>query len=111
MDFYMGTIWVSQRADLTPVYEMIFRRIKERLLSWRYRFPEVGLVEFHSSDKPDGARTLRMDKVKAELRKIHRQGIEDAKQQPVPTTVLAYQCVYGSSPHGWPPWEFDKCED
>jgi hypothetical protein len=25
MRFYMGTIWISRRADLTPVYAMIFR--------------------------------------------------------------------------------------
>src|SRR5215469_5954164 len=29
MDFYMGSFWRSQRADLTPVYEMIFHRLKE----------------------------------------------------------------------------------
>jgi len=72
MDFFMGTVWVSQRTDLAPVYEMIFRRLKERLLNWRYRFPELGLVEF-SSDKPDGARSLRIEKMKAELKKIHRE--------------------------------------
>jgi hypothetical protein len=107
LDFYMGTIWVSQRVDLTAVYEMIFRRLKERLFNWRYRLPELGLIDF-PSDKPDGARTLRIEKMKAELKKIHRETIEDAKQQPVPEIVLAYQNVYGSFPHGWPPWEFNK---
>ena len=24
LDFYMGTIWVAQRADLTPVYQVSF---------------------------------------------------------------------------------------
>ena len=110
MYFYMGTIWVSQRTDLTPVYEMIFRRLKERLLNWRYRFPELGLVEF-SSDKPDGARSLRIEKMKAELKKIHRETIEDSKEQPVPAIVLAYQNVYGTFPLGWPPWEYDKRGD
>ena len=110
MDFYMGTVWMSQRTDLTPVYEMIFRRLKERLLNWRYRFPELGLVEF-SSDKPDGARSLRIEKMRAELKKSHREAIEDSKEQPVPAIVLAYQNVYGTFPHGWPPWEFDKRDD
>ena len=55
------------------------------------------------SGKPDGARTLRIEKMKAELKKIHREAIEDARQQPVPAVVLAYQNVYGSLPHGWPP--------
>ena len=26
--FYLGTIWISRRADLTPVYAMIFRRVR-----------------------------------------------------------------------------------
>lgn len=46
VDFYMASFWVSQRADLTPVYEMVFRRLKERLFDWRYRFPQLHLIEF-----------------------------------------------------------------
>src|SRR4029079_10716053 len=34
MDFYMGTIWVAQRTDLTPVYELIFRRLQSDCLDW-----------------------------------------------------------------------------
>lgn len=26
--FYMGTIWIGRRADLAPVYAMIFSRLK-----------------------------------------------------------------------------------
>jgi len=37
-DFIMGGFWVSERADLTPVYELIFRRLKVQSLDWRYRF-------------------------------------------------------------------------
>jgi len=81
-----------------------------RLFCWRYRFPELGLVEF-ASDKPDDARTLQIEKMKADLKKIHRETIEGAKEEPVPTVVLAFQNVYGSFPHGWPPWEFDKRGD
>ena len=33
-------------------------------------------------------------KMKAELKKIHRETIEDSKEQPVPAIVLAYQNVY-----------------
>ena len=47
-------------------------------------------------------------KMKAELKKIHREAIEDSKEQPVPAIVLAYQNVYDTFPHDWPPWEFDK---
>ena len=84
MDFYMGTIWIAQRADLTPVYEMIFRRLKDRLLNWRYRFPELGMVQLHSPQFPDGAETLRMEKLRAELKKGHRQAIENARENPIP---------------------------
>ncbi len=86
---------------------MIFRRLKERLFTWRYRFPELGLVDF-PSDKPDGARSLEVDKMRAELKKMHRDAIEDVKREPVPTVVLAYQNVYGVFPRGWPPWEFQS---
>jgi hypothetical protein len=34
LNFYMGTIWVGHRADLTPVYRMIFRRLRARRLDW-----------------------------------------------------------------------------
>jgi hypothetical protein len=49
--------------------------------------------------------------MKAELKRIHLEAIKDARQQPVPTVVLAYQNVYGSFPQGWPPWEFEKRRD
>src|SRR5207248_6010480 len=39
MDFYLGTVWVAQRADLTPVYRMIFRRLHGRRLDWIHHFP------------------------------------------------------------------------
>jgi len=84
LDFYMGTIWVSQRVDLTPIHELIFKRLKKRFFSWCYRLPEMDFP----SDKPDGARTLRIDKMKAELKKIRGETIEDAKQPPVPEIVV-----------------------
>jgi hypothetical protein len=105
LDFYMGTIWVSQRTDLTPVYETIFRRLKQRCLDWRYQFPETRLVDL-GSDRPDTARSAQIKKMRGELKKIHRAAIEDARQQPVPPIVIAYQNVYGRFPHGWPPWAF-----
>ncbi len=44
--FYMGTIWVAQRADLTPVYRMIFRRLRDRGLDWIYHFPRLHAIDF-----------------------------------------------------------------
>ena len=43
--FYLGTIWINARADLTPMYAMIFRRIKALGGDWVYHFPELGLVD------------------------------------------------------------------
>src|SRR6266487_3479420 len=48
MDFYMGTIWLSRRADLTPVYRMIFRRLKARGYDWTYHFPRLALIDMRS---------------------------------------------------------------
>src|SRR5207249_1977961 len=33
------------RADLTPVYEMIFRRLRARGLDWTYSFPRLFLAD------------------------------------------------------------------
>jgi hypothetical protein len=43
--FYMGTIWISRRADLTPVYTMIFRRLQALGADWEYQFRELHLWE------------------------------------------------------------------
>ena len=60
MDFYMGTALVGHRADCTPVYELIFRRMKPLGLDWRYVHPRLCMIELgslddfqESSDKPE----------------------------------------------------------
>lgn len=106
----MGTVWVSERADLTPVYEMIFGRLKARLLDWRYRLPQLKLIEF-ASDEVCGHGSNELEEMKKELKQAHRLAMEALKLEPVPAIVLAYQNVYGISPHGWLPWEFEEGED
>jgi len=110
MHFYMGSFWVSERADLTPVYEMIFRRLKDRLLDWRYRLPRMHLIEF-PSDRPDGRRSYELEKMRAELEQAHREAMDDLKHKPVPAIVIAYNNIYGVFPRGWPPWEFNERDD
>src|SRR5262249_30428676 len=34
LNYYLGTIWLAQRADLGPVYRMIFRRLRGRAFDW-----------------------------------------------------------------------------
>jgi hypothetical protein len=48
--FYMGTIWISRRADLTPVYSMIFRRLRALGADWEYYFLELFLWELEPRD-------------------------------------------------------------
>ena len=110
MDFYMGSFWVSERADLTPVYEMIFRRLKVPSLGWRYRFPELHLIEF-PSERPNGRRSYELEKMRADLEQAHREAMDDLKLASVPAIVLAYSNIYGVFPHGWPPWEFNERDD
>jgi len=60
LDFYMGTIWVAQRADLTPVYRMIFARLRSRQLDWIDHFPRLYAIDprplqeaLDQDDEPD----------------------------------------------------------
>ena len=109
MDFYLGTIWVHDRADLTPVYAMIFRRPARHGYDWRYTFPRLHTVH---SDRPDEtgdlAERIPRERRRAEIDRMleegHRDALEDAKDRPPPLTAQAYQLVYGQDPRGWPPW-------
>ncbi|PWU13091.1 MAG: hypothetical protein C5B50_20020 [Verrucomicrobia bacterium] len=124
--FYMGTSWISclgihERADLTPVYAMIFRRLKALGADWVYHFPELGLVDFGprrtASRKPEDyspsdafaeeqserERQAELERVRAELAKIHERSKREALDCPPPKVVLAYQQVFGRDPKGWPP--------
>ena len=55
MRFYLGTSWISRRADLAPVYAMIFRRLKAVGGDWVYHFPD------DPSDGPGDAETEGRD--------------------------------------------------
>jgi hypothetical protein len=126
INFYMGTIWVAQRADLTPVYRLIFRRLRDRGFNWAYHFPRLYAVDMRplkealDRDKEpewtnyDPSESLAKEEADrehdenlAELRDSlddgHQSAIEEALQAPPPPTVRAYQSVYGRLPEGWPP--------
>jgi len=119
--FYMGTIWISRRADLTPVYAMIFRRLKAMAADWVYHFPELGIIELGSVEdagQPDKRysvseaavaeltaqqRRAEVERFRAELREMNARAREEAMDQSPPATVRAYRQVYGRDPRGWPP--------
>lgn len=122
--FSWGTIWIAQRADLTPVYAMIFRRLQAPGgADWEYHFPEMGLVDLsplreaakpakpenHSpseafaAEQEEHERQGELERVRAELADIHEQSRREAMDRPPPATVRAFQEVLGRDPKGWPP--------
>jgi len=119
MDFYMGSSQVRSRADLTPVYQLIFRRLKAVGADWRYSFPQIHIVDFSSrepdSDTPydpssaleqEAERIARAEKIANTRQNIERnaqRAKRKARTDPLPATVGAYQGIYGKFPPGWPP--------
>lgn len=129
LDFYMGTTTVSGRADLRPVYALIFRRLRGRELDWVYHFPRLYAVDFRPlkklldeekrGDEPDFAgydpsatfaaeqedrqRDEELAGLRESLDEGHREAVEAARDAEPPATVRAYQAVYGRFPDGWPP--------
>ena len=121
--FYMGTIWISDRADLTPVYAMIFHRLKTLGADWEFHFPELGLVdlsplrekmekqkpedyspsEAFGKEQEERERQAELERFRAELAEGSAQARRDAMDHPPPATVRAYQTIYGRDPKGWPP--------
>jgi hypothetical protein len=121
MRFYMGTFWLSRRADLAPAYAMIFRRLRLMGADWVYHFPELGLVELAPATpsrvhppcrcRPRAAvaaleaqkRHAEVERLRAELREANLSSREEAMDRPPPASVRAYRDVYGCNPRGWPP--------
>jgi hypothetical protein len=125
LDFYMGTIWASNRADLTPVYELIFSKLKVLNCDWIYHFPRLYLVDLGDMKEDSEAerendflnydpsesvakqlekekRTEEASRLKEDLDRIYEESVEEAKYQPLPEIVLAYKNIYGHLPGGWP---------
>lgn len=131
MDFYLGTASIAERADLTPVYRMIFTRLKALDLDWKYQFPRLHAIDFRplgdaldakkaeESGTPDWVAyspeealakdeaNREKDRELAELRESldegYRESVEAALKQPPPLIVRVYAAVYGDWPRGWPP--------
>lgn len=121
MDFYCADLLIERRADVTPIYELIFSKLKEQGCMWSYSFPRIYLIDFSDAketDNPDSpeaydpntalAEQLEKDKKKAEVKKLQQEldeGYEQIKEQalykPPPMIVQAYWNVYESWPEGW----------
>ena len=131
LDFYMGPRMLSGRADLVPVYAMIFRRLRARGMDWVYHFPRLGLVDFRPLKKqldeqkrleggeaefegydPEAAMAAaeedrkhdeELAAMRATLDEGHREAVAAAREADPPEVVRAYAAVYGDFPEGWPP--------
>ncbi|HUT36329.1 MAG TPA: hypothetical protein VNE39_22770 [Planctomycetota bacterium] len=128
IDFYLGTFHVGGRADLTPAYEMIFRRLRSQGLDWVYSFPRLYAVDMRplrealkegEDQEPewasyDPSKSLAAEqeqrehdagvqRLRDQLDEGYREAVERAADQPPPETVAAYHSVYGRLPQGWPP--------
>jgi hypothetical protein len=119
--FYLGTFWTSRRADLTPVYAMIFRRLRSVGAKLVYHFPQLYLAEIardhlsgeqparHSVSESAAAelraqkRRTEMARFCAEIDEMNARARGDALDRPPPATVRAYRQMYGHDPRGWPP--------
>lgn len=121
MDFYLGTQLISHRANLTPVYRMIFRRLNQMAGDWVYSFPRLYLLRpsktEDQSDSPenyDPAQSIEREfeekeeerkhkKLKEDIEQMNREAMEEASQKKPPRIVIAYTDIYGQFPQGWPP--------
>lgn len=127
MDFYMGTIWIRSRGDLTPFYEFVFLKLKEFHCDWHYFFPRLFLINpkkvFNSSESQDDSNyqpelavinefglseeDQHAKKLQEDFDKTYEEEYEEAKYKPPNKIVKAYKNVYGVLPNGHPQKEFE----
>ena len=118
---YMGTAWIAQRADLEPVYAMIFRRLRACGADWVYHFPRLYLVDLGrrqetgeqrrtyspneaiADERAEAAREAEISRTRAELDEANDRAREAAMDRRPPTIVIAYRSAFGRNPRGWPP--------
>ena len=120
VDFYMGSSTLRGRADPSPVWRLIFRRLRGLGCNWSCSFPRLGIVSFAKPEADDdptsydpsaafaaGQEREEQKQKTAEMResldRSYRASVEAAKDGPPPPLVLAYQAVYGELPQDWPP--------
>jgi len=120
LDFYMGSFIAETRANLMPVYEFIFRKLKAKKIDWEYSFPRMGLINFNNdnNDKTEMKdynpttsvqKELEREKKNNEMKKFQQQlddayneEYEQARYSKPAKVVAAYYSVYGHWPNGHP---------
>ena len=54
-------------------------------------------------ERREAARDAEVADLRLNLDEAYRESVEEARHDPPPATVRAYQRVYGRFPAGWPP--------
>ena len=94
MDFYMGAYHIAHRTDLTPVYALIFSRL--RLIGWDWYYLDESRGPDELTDEELAAdRYSPETDTKALLSEIARK--------PYGRMVAAYLSEFGCLPKGWFP--------
>lgn len=115
--FYMGTSFVSGRTDLTPVYRLIFQRLRAVDCRWCYSFPQIYVTRFEKPEEagdydPSRGFAAEQERLKQEEEDMKLQDqldadvVENKRQawdKAPPEIVQAYQEVFSEDPVGWPP--------
>jgi hypothetical protein len=120
LDFYMGHFRTAERADLTPVYEFIFTKLKARELDWEYSFPSVSLIDLDTNENKEETqetydattavqKQLEQQQKEEELNRLqhkldesYNKEFEKARYSKPRPEVMAYYNVYGHWPYGHP---------
>ena len=124
IDFYCAGAFSFERADTTPVFQLLFERLKSLGCDWEYSFPRIGIVDFSGlkeeteaqNENPADydpamamekelekeARQQETDRLRAQLDEVYEQEFEDAMYKAPPPEVQAYRNVYGHLPSGFP---------
>lgn len=120
LDFYCAGWAHHDRADLTPVYALLFQRLRERFCDWVYSFPRTYLIDLGQKKEdvsddterynPEEAmrkdlerkeRQKEVDDFRRELEEGYEEAKEEAKYELPPAIIRAYREVYGKWPEGW----------
>jgi len=126
MDFYMGASALTDRADLTTVYQLLFHRLKAAQYDWIYEHTALGIVSFAKPPDPslenykpseaiaqqqeEKAKAAKLEKLQAKLAKIARQEKLAARKSPTSQIIQAYQNIFQKLPSGWPPDPYQSKE-
>jgi len=127
LDFYMGALWIEDRASFLPFYEHVFQVLKNEHCDWNYSFPRLYLIDFGNNndakendnmadyspgqalakEMEEKERQKEVNELKEKFDASFNEEYEEAKYKPLPEVVQAYKNIFGVLPAGHPQKEFE----